>query len=85
MERQQKNTVSEHKDTSNFNMEFTLFSRATSPVQLSVVALFYCAFKQRITMQGLNVSSPEASMLGRVVLGFPKPLEHKILFFLPAL
>jgi len=75
MERQQRNTVSEHKDTRIFNKEFTLFSRATSPVQLLLVALFYCVFKQRITMQGLNVSSLEAGLLGRVVLGFPKPLE----------
>jgi len=75
MERQQRNTLSEHKNTRIFNKEFTLFSRATSLVQLSVVALFYCVFKQRITMQGLNVSSPEAGLLGRVVLGFSKPLE----------
>jgi len=34
VERQQRNTVRNHKDTSNFNNEFTLFSRATSPVQL---------------------------------------------------
>jgi len=85
MERQQRNTISKHKDTRNFNKEFTLFSRATSPVQLSVVALFYCVLKQRITMQGLSVSSPEAGFLGRVVLGFPKPLEYTNFFFLPAL
>ena len=47
MERQQRNKVSIHNETRNFNKEFTLFSRATSPVQLLVVALFYCAFKQR--------------------------------------
>ena len=27
-------------------------------------------------MQGLDVSSPEVVLLGRVVLGFPKPLEY---------
>ena len=36
-------------------------------------------------MQGLNVSSPEADLLGRVVLGFPKPLECTDSVFLPAL
>jgi len=36
-------------------------------------------------MQVLNVSSPEAGLLGRVVLGFPKPLEYTDFFFLPAL
>ena len=60
MERQQRNTVSNTKTQTIFNKEFTLFSRATSPVQLSMVALFYCVFNQRITIQGLNVSSPEA-------------------------
>jgi len=36
-------------------------------------------------MHGLNVCSPEASLLGRVVLGFPKPLECIDSVFLPTL
>jgi len=51
-------------------------SRTTSPVQLSVVAFFYCVLKQRITMKELNVSLLKRNLLGKVVLGFPKPLDY---------
>jgi len=36
-------------------------------------------------MQGLNVSSPEAGLLGKVILGFPKLPEYTDFFFLPTL
>ena len=75
MERLQRNTVSNTKTQTIFNKEFTLFSRATSPVQLSVVAFFYCVFKAEIYNEELNLSLLKKIMLGRVVLGFPKPLE----------
>ena len=32
------------------------------------------SLSREITIQGLNMSSPEAGLIGRVVLGFPKPL-----------
>ena len=74
MERQQRNTVSKHKDTR------ILMSSPYSPI-LHLRSSFqwwpcFIVFKQRITMQGLNVSSPEVGLLGRLVLGFPKPLEY---------
>ena len=75
----------QHKDTNIFN-EFTLFSRATSPVQLQWWPCFIVSLSRELQIQGLNVSSPETGLLGRVVLGFPKSLRvHRLLFFLPAL
>lgn len=56
-------------------MEFTLFSRATSPVQLPMTAFFYCVFKAKIYNEELNLSLLKHIMFGRVVLGSPKPLE----------
>ena len=60
MERQWRNTVRKHKDTRNFNKEFTLFSRATSPVQLQWWPYFIMSLSREIAIQGLNMSSPEA-------------------------
>jgi len=60
MERQQRNTVSNTKTQAIFNKEFTLFSRATSPVQLQWWPCFIVSFGREITIQGLNMSSPEA-------------------------
>ena len=60
MERQQRNTVSNTKTQTLFNKEFILFSRATSPVQLQWWPCFIVSFSREITIQGINVSSPEA-------------------------
>jgi len=74
MEDSKRNTVSNTR-TQHINKEFTLFSKATSSVQLSVVAFFYCVFKTKICNVELNLSLLKQRMLSRVVLGFPKPLE----------
>ena len=76
----------QQKDTNNFNKEFTLFSRATSPVQLQWWPCFIVSLSRELQIHGLNASSPETGLLGRVVVGFPKPLRvHRLLFFLPVL
>ena len=74
MENSNRNTVRKYKNTT-INKEFTLFSSASSPVQLLVVALFYCVFKVEIYNEELDLSLLKQIMLGRVVLGFPKLLE----------
>ena len=74
MENIKRNIVSRYKNTT-INKESTLSSRAMSLIHISVVAFFYCVLKHRITMKELNMSLLKQNMLGRVVLGFPKPLE----------
>lgn len=59
-----RNTVDkyskQHKDTRIINKDFTLFSRDTSPIQLQWWPFLSVSYSREITMQGLNVSSPEA-------------------------
>ena len=55
MENSKENTVIKCKNTT-INKEFTLFSKATSLVQLSVVAFFYCVFKVEVYNEELNLS-----------------------------
>jgi len=72
--KQQRNTVNKYKDTT-INKEFTLSSRATSPVQLSMVAFFYCVFKAENYNEELNLSLLKQNCLAGWFFGFPKPLE----------
>ena len=47
---------------------------------------FIMSLSREITMQGLNVSSPEADLLGRVVSWIPQATGvHRLFFFLLAL
>jgi len=55
VENNKENTVSKCKNT-KINKEFTLFSRATSLVQPSVVAFIYCVFKVENYNEELNLS-----------------------------
>ena len=53
MENNKRNIVSKYKNTT-INKDFTLSSMATSLVQLSVVAFFYCVFKVENYNEELN-------------------------------
>lgn len=74
MENTKENIVIKWKNTT-INKEFTIFSRAISLIQLSMVAFFYCVFKANIYNEELNLSLLKQIMFCRVVLGSPKPLE----------
>ena len=70
MENNKRNTVRKCKNTT-INKEFTLFFRATSLVQLSVVAFFYCVFKAENYNEELNLSPQKQNFLAGWFLDSP--------------
>ena len=83
MERQQRNTVSNTKTQTIFNKEFTLFSRATSPVQLQWWPCFIVSLSKELQMQGLNMSSPEADFAWQGGSWIPQATQSSQTLFLP--
>ena len=79
MERQQRNTG--HKQL--FNKEFTLVSRAMSPVQLQWWPCFIVSFSREITIQGLNMSSPEADFAWQGGSWIPQATQSTQTLLLP--
>jgi len=68
--KQHRNTVRKYKNTT-INKEFTLSSRATSPIQLLVGAFFYCVFKVENYNEELNLSLLKQNFLAGWFLDSP--------------
>ena len=73
----------QHKDTRIFKKEFTLFSREKSPVQLQWWPCFIVSYSREITIQGLNVSSPEADFAWKGGSWIPQATQSTQTLVLP--